>query len=150
MSLPLRIDARMTLPAPSSRFDFADVDPSTHRLFLGQLGASRLLEIAPTTQRVVHITTGLSDVHGVIVVPALHRVFATATGTNQLVAPDETTGAELFRTKTGQYPDGLTYVRSTLVVLSCRRCHPKPASRSAQHIAPRITVEHRAWTRARD
>jgi len=39
-SLPLRIEARMTLPAPSTRFDYADIDPQAHRLFLAQLGAS--------------------------------------------------------------------------------------------------------------
>lgn len=61
----------------------------------------------------MRITTGLSDVHGVIVVHALHRVFVTATGTHQLVALDETSGAELFRTATGDYPDGLAYVHST-------------------------------------
>jgi len=111
--LPLRTVAQVTLPAPSARFDYADVDPATHRLFLAQLGASRLLEIDTATRRVVRITAGLADVHGVIVVPSLHRVFATATGTNQLVALDETSGAELYRTPTGDYPDGLTYVSST-------------------------------------
>jgi DNA-binding beta-propeller fold protein YncE len=113
VSLPLRVLARMTLPAPSTRFDYADIDPATKRLFVAQLGASRLLEIDTATRRVVRITTGLSEVHGVIVVPSLHRVFATATGTDQLVALDETTGTELFRTATGDYPDGLTFVRST-------------------------------------
>src|SRR6266545_218623 len=111
--LPLRTVAQMTLPAPSTRFDYADLDPATHRLFLAQLGASRLLEIDTTTRQVVRITAGLASVHGVIVVPSLHRVFATATGTNQLVALDESNGAEIFRTTTGDYPDGLAYVRST-------------------------------------
>ena len=36
-------------------------------------------------------------------------MYGTATGTNQLVAIDETTGAEIGRAPTGQYPDGLTY-----------------------------------------
>jgi DNA-binding beta-propeller fold protein YncE len=111
--LPLRTVAQMTLPAPSTRFDYADIDPATHRLFLAQLGASRLLEIDTASRRVVRITAGLASVHGVIVVPSLHRVFATATGTNQLVALDETSGAVLYRTATGDYPDGLTYVSST-------------------------------------
>jgi DNA-binding beta-propeller fold protein YncE len=80
---------------------------------LAQLGASRLLEIDTASRRVVRITAGLADVHGVIVVPSLHRVFATATGTNQLVALDETSGAVLYRAATGDYPDGLSYVSST-------------------------------------
>jgi len=111
--LPLRTVAQMTLPAPSTRFDYADLDPAAHRLFLAQLGASRLLEIDTASRRVVRITAGLASVHGVIVVPSLHWVFATATGTNQLVALDETSGAVLYRAATGDYPDGLTYVAST-------------------------------------
>src|SRR5438552_18624521 len=91
------------LPAPSTRFDYADIDPRAHRLFLAQLGASRLLDIDTAKRRIVRITTGLTDVHGVIVVPALHRVFATATGTNQPVRLDQTTGAEPSRTGTGDY-----------------------------------------------
>ena len=113
MPLPVRIVAQLTLPSPSTRYDYADVDPAAHRLFLAQLGASRLLEIDIASRQVVRITTGLAGVHGVIVVPSLHRVFVTATGANQLVALDETSGAVLFRTATGNYPDGLTYVAST-------------------------------------
>ncbi len=51
--------------------------------------------------------------HGVLVVPQLHRVFATATGSNPLVALDEATGRELWRAPTGDYPDGIAYVPST-------------------------------------
>ena len=36
-------------------------------------------------------------------------MYGTATGANQLVAIDETTGAEIGRAPTGQYPDGLAY-----------------------------------------
>jgi len=43
------------------------------------------------------------------VVPALHRVYATATGAGRVVRIDEDTGAILGRTATGAYPDGLAY-----------------------------------------
>jgi DNA-binding beta-propeller fold protein YncE len=51
----------------------------------------------------------LSQVHGVLVVPARHRVFVTATGANMMVALDEDTGAVLARVPTGEFPDGLAY-----------------------------------------
>ena len=51
----------------------------------------------------------LPDVHGVIVVPDKHRVYATATGNNQLVAIDEDSDRVAFRAPTGTYPDGLAY-----------------------------------------
>jgi DNA-binding beta-propeller fold protein YncE len=57
----------------------------------------------------VRTLPGLSDVHGVIVVADKHRVYATATGSNQLVAVDEDSGAVVFRAKTDTYPDGLAY-----------------------------------------
>jgi DNA-binding beta-propeller fold protein YncE len=113
LALPLQTVASVVLPAPSSRYDYADVDPPAHRLFLAQLGASRLVEIDTASRQVVRVIPGISEVHGVIVVPALHRVFATATGSNELVALDEQTGAEVFRTPTGDYPDGLVYVPGT-------------------------------------
>ena len=53
--------------------------------------------------------SNLNEVHGVLVVPELQRVFATATGNNQLVTIDENTGAVLGRSPTGNYPDGLAY-----------------------------------------
>jgi len=45
----------------------------------------------------------------VLVVPDAGRVYATATGANQLVALDEHTAAEIGRAPTGAYPDGLAF-----------------------------------------
>jgi DNA-binding beta-propeller fold protein YncE len=73
------------------------------------MGASELIEVDVRTHVVTRTLPNLSDVHGVIVVPDKHRVYATATGTNQLVAIDEDSGAVLFRAPTDTYPDGLAY-----------------------------------------
>jgi DNA-binding beta-propeller fold protein YncE len=45
----------------------------------------------------------------VLVVPGLHRVYATATGANMVVRINEDTGRVLGRTATGAHPDGLAY-----------------------------------------
>jgi DNA-binding beta-propeller fold protein YncE len=45
----------------------------------------------------------------VLVVPALRRVFATATGEDRMVILDEDTGTVLGSAPTGDYPDGLAY-----------------------------------------
>jgi DNA-binding beta-propeller fold protein YncE len=52
----------------------------------------------------------------VMVVPDKHRVYATATGRNQMVAVDEDSGAVVFTAATDTYPDGLAYdpVRNTV------------------------------------
>src|SRR5207247_590948 len=45
----------------------------------------------------------------VLVVPQLHRVYASATGANQMITLDEDTGQRLAQAPTGDYPDGLAY-----------------------------------------
>jgi DNA-binding beta-propeller fold protein YncE len=70
---------------------------------------SELVDVDVHAHRVVRTVPGLPDVHGVIVVPDKHRVYATATGNNQLVAIDEDSGQVVFRAPTDTYPDGLAY-----------------------------------------
>jgi DNA-binding beta-propeller fold protein YncE len=78
-------------------------------LFLAHLGASEVIEVDLHTHQVVRTIGGLPEVHGVLAVPALGRVYATATGANQLVGLDQYTGQVLTRSPTGSYPDGLAY-----------------------------------------
>ena len=66
-----------------------------------------MVEVNIRTGQVVRTIGGLSQVHGVLVVPALHRVYATATGSNMVVRINEDTGQILGGTPTGAYPDGL-------------------------------------------
>jgi DNA-binding beta-propeller fold protein YncE len=113
IALPLRQVTTLPLPGTDSRFDYADLDPVAHRLWLAHLGDSALVEVDTASRRVVRTVPDMSNVTGVIVVPALHRVFASTPGTGQVVTLDADTGAVLARTPAGAYPDGLTYVPST-------------------------------------
>lgn len=105
----LRVVARIPLPGGNTRLDYASLDAYRGLLFVAHLGASQVVEINVRTGRVVRTIGGLSQVHGVLVVPALQRVYATATGANIVVRIDEDTGRILGRTATGAYPDGLAY-----------------------------------------
>ena len=105
----LRVVARIPLPGGNSRFDYASVDSRRGLLFVAHLGASEVVEINIRTGRVVRTIGGLPQVHGVLVVPALDLVYATATGANMVVRINEGTGRILGRTATGAYPDGLAY-----------------------------------------
>ena len=107
--LPLRAVGEVALPGDNSRFDYSSLDAQRGVLFIAHLGASEVVEVDVHANQVVRTIPNISQVHGVLVVPALNRVYATATGANQVVALDETTGAELGRAPTGQYPDGLAY-----------------------------------------
>jgi DNA-binding beta-propeller fold protein YncE len=97
------------LPGDNSRFDYASLDKQRGLLFIAHLGASEVVEVDVRANRVVRTIPNISQVHGVLVVSPLNRVYATATAANQVVALDETTGAELGRAPTGEYPDGLAY-----------------------------------------
>jgi DNA-binding beta-propeller fold protein YncE len=108
-ALPLRQAAELALPGGSTRFDYESLDRGRGLLFIAHLGDSQVIETDIRASRVIRVITGLPDVHGVLVVPALHRVYATATGTNQMAILDEDTGRILHRTTTGDYPDGLAY-----------------------------------------
>jgi DNA-binding beta-propeller fold protein YncE len=107
--LALRAVGEIPLPGDNSRFDYASLDAQRGLLFFAHLGASEVVEVDVRAGRVVRTIPNISQVHGVLVVPPLNRVYATATGTNQVVAIDESTGAELGRGSTGDYPNGLAY-----------------------------------------
>jgi len=93
--LPLRPAGEVALPGDSSRFDYASLDPGRGLLFIAHLGASDIIEVDLHTHQVVRTIPNVTDVHGVLVVPALHRVYATATGDNQVLSLDEDTGTVL-------------------------------------------------------
>jgi len=113
MPLPLSTVATVPLPGGSSRFDYADVDPVAHRLFVAHMGDGTLLALDTKTDRVLATVPDLASVTGVIVVPELHRVFASAAGTGQVITINEDTAAVLARAPAGKFPDGLAYVPST-------------------------------------
>ena len=61
------------------------------------------------TQKIVGDVKDLKNVHGVLAVPELHRVYASATGSNELAVIDDQTLQVIARVPTGNYPDGIAY-----------------------------------------
>ena len=108
-ALPLRAVDEIPLPGDGSRFDYASLDPDRKLLFIAHLGASEVIEVDLRARKVVRTVPNISQVHGVLVVPHTHRVYATATGANQVVELNEDTGEVLARAATGDYPDGLAH-----------------------------------------
>jgi DNA-binding beta-propeller fold protein YncE len=107
--LPLLPVGEIPLPGDGSRFDYARLDSARGLLFIAHLGASEVIEVDIHAKTLVRTIRNLPQVHGVLVVPERHRVYATATADNQMVVLDEDTGAVLSRAPTGRYPDGLAY-----------------------------------------
>ena len=76
--LPLKVVASVPLPGPSNRFDYTSLDPTTGRLYIAHMNAGQLLVFDIHTRRVLQ-TIAAPGVHGVIAVPQIHRVYASAT-----------------------------------------------------------------------
>jgi DNA-binding beta-propeller fold protein YncE len=136
----LRVVARIPLPGGNSRFDYSSLDPGRGLLFVAHLGAGQLVEINVSTGWVVRTIPGLPQVHGVLVVPALHRVYATATGANMVVRIDEDSGRILGRTSTGPTPTGWPTTRSTGTIWTTNESAGSETIIDAATGAPRGTV----------
>ena len=106
--LHLRAVARVPLSGPGVRFDYTSFDPGTHLLWISHMDASRLLAFDVRSRKIVK-TISAPGVHGVIAVPQLGRVFASATDAHEVLTLNARTGAVLARAPAGEYPDGLAY-----------------------------------------
>ena len=72
------------------------------------MNADKVLVFDLRARRVIR-SISAPGVHGVLAVPQLRRVFASATGDQELLTIDVGTGRVLNRAPAGEYPDGLAY-----------------------------------------
>jgi YVTN family beta-propeller protein len=108
--LPIQTIADVPLPGGATRFDYQSLDPLTHRLFVAHVGASMVTVVDVQSNHVVANLTDIAGVHGVLVIPELGRVYASATDSHQVVVIDEQTLQVVARIPAGAYPDGLASV----------------------------------------
>ena len=82
--LPLRMVADVPLTGGTTRLDYQSLDSGTSRLYIAHLGSDLMTVFDVNKQTIVGDVKDLKHVHGVLAVPELHRVYASATGTNEL------------------------------------------------------------------
>jgi DNA-binding beta-propeller fold protein YncE len=104
-ALPLRQDSELALPGGSTRFDYESLDPGRGLLFIAHLGDSQVIETDIRASRVVRVITGLADVHGVLVVPAL----IACDGNARLLTLNLSTWRITGTSTVGDQPDVLAY-----------------------------------------
>jgi DNA-binding beta-propeller fold protein YncE/plastocyanin len=104
-SLPLTRVADVPLPDGSSRFDYQSLNGT--RLYIAHLGAGTVAVVDTRSRKVVGDVHGVPGAHGVLAVPSLNRVFATATDSHKLVAIRGT--RVVASAPAGDYPDGLAF-----------------------------------------
>ena len=107
-ALPLKTVADVPLPGGSSRLDYASVDSQRHKLYIAHLGGG-LVIVFDTRKRRVLKTIPAPGAHGTLAVPALGRVFATATDAHELLTIDERTSKVIASAPAGEYPDGIAW-----------------------------------------
>jgi len=116
VALPVRRIGVVPLPGRSTRFDYVSLDPARHLLVVAHLGDSEVFAIDTQARHVAWRAPGIASAHGVTVAADAGRVFATATATDELVALDEASGHELFRSPTERFPDGVVFDPTTATV----------------------------------
>ncbi len=109
VSAHLETVADIPLPGGASRFDYQSVDPRSGLLFISHLGASTVTVFDLVAKRMRADIANIADVHGVLAIPELGRVYASATGENQVEAIDEQKLAVVATIPAGVYPDGMAY-----------------------------------------
>jgi YVTN family beta-propeller protein len=97
------------LPGDTSRWDYQTCDAAAHRLYIAHLGASEIVVFDTRAQRVVDVLRGVGPVHGLVLAPDLGRLYASATGRNEVDVIDTVTLRLGPSVPTGSYPDGLAY-----------------------------------------
>ena len=107
--LPLRILSDVPLTGGTTRLDYQSLDSGGGRLYIAHLGSDLMTVFDVNEQTIVGDVLDLKRVHGVLAVPQLHRVYASATGTNELAVIDDQTLQVVARAPAGDYPDGVAY-----------------------------------------
>ena len=105
----LREVADVPLPGPAVRFDYQSLDSKNGRLYLAHMNADQLVVFDVEKRQVIANLDGFKRIHGVIAVPEIERVFASATGDHEMKAVDMATLKILGAAGPIDYPDGLAY-----------------------------------------
>jgi len=108
-TLPLKTVADSPLSGGTTRLDYQSLDSANGRLYIAHLGSDLMTVFDVNKQTVVGDVRDLKRIHGVLAVPELHRVYASATGTNELAVIDDQSLAIVARSPAGDYPDGIAY-----------------------------------------
>jgi DNA-binding beta-propeller fold protein YncE len=106
---PLKVLADVPLSGGTTRLDYQSLDSVSGRLYIAHLGSDLMTVFDVNKQSIVGDVKDLKHVHGVLAVPELHRVYASATGTNELAVIDDQSLAVIARAPAGDYPDGIAY-----------------------------------------
>lgn len=105
----LELVADVPMPGPAVRFDYQSLDAQHGRLYIAHMNADQMVVFDTAKRTVVANLDGFKRVHGVLAVPEIGRVFASATGEHKLAAVDMETLKTVGMAGPIDYPDGVAY-----------------------------------------
>jgi len=109
LTAPLKVVANVPLPGPPVRFDYQSLDRTHGRLYIAHMNADQLVVFDVRKREVASNLDGFPNVHGVLAVPEINRVFASATGQHKLTIVDMQTLKTIATPGPIKYPDGIAY-----------------------------------------
>jgi hypothetical protein len=83
-TVTLQKQADYPLPGDTSRYDYLTFDPTTHRMYIAHLGQGVIHVFDTQTKQLVGTVDGVPGVHGLLAVPELGVVYASATNENTI------------------------------------------------------------------
>lgn len=107
--LPLKEVGDAAFGPATRRFDYASLDPKTGLLFVADLAGSHVLVFDVHREQLVKTIDGIASVHGVLAVPELGKVYASATGKDEVQVIDEASLRVVATMPAGHYPDGIAW-----------------------------------------
>ncbi|MDE3254283.1 MAG: YncE family protein [Bacteroidota bacterium] len=107
--LGLKFITDVPMTGGATRFDYQSVNEVNRRLYIAHMGSDRVSVFDMDAGKVIQDIPDMPDVHGVLAVPGLHRVYASTTGKNEVAVIDENTLQKVASVQAGDYPDGLAY-----------------------------------------
>lgn len=105
--------ADVPLPGGATRFDYQSLDASANRLYLSHMGDGKLMVFDTRTETLVTNLPGFPSMTGVLVVPALKRVYGSVTKNHEVAVVDTESLAVIKRIPDGTFPDGLAFSPET-------------------------------------
>jgi len=106
---PLRKVADIPLPGKAVRFDYQSLDPAHKCLYIAHMNADQLVVFDTKKRAIVANLDGFPSVHGVLAVPELGKVYASATGEHRVAVVDMQSLKTIAKAGPVNYPDGIAY-----------------------------------------
>lgn len=106
----LQLQQDVPLSGDASRFDYQSFDEQAGILYISHMGDGQIILFNTQQGKVQATLPGFPGVTGVLVVPELHRLFASVTGRHEVDVVDTQTLKTLARIPAGNFPDGIAYI----------------------------------------